>query len=92
MMPQMQIQVFKDIYEGALKKGMPEQTAKEFAAATVKAEFGVINELGRTKNTKDIFGSVFFAPKFREGIINVFANAAKSFSTEFKNPISHITT
>ena len=86
MMPQMQIQVFKDIYEGAVRKGMPEQTAKEFAGATVKAEFGRINDLGRTQNSKDVFGAVFFAPKFREGIINIFVNAAKSYSTEFRNP------
>lgn len=86
MMPQMQIQVFKDIYEGAVKAGMPEATAAEFAAKTVKAEFGVINDLGRTQYTKDFFGSVFFAPRFREGIINTFVNAGKSFTSEFRNP------
>ncbi len=86
MMPQMQIQIFKDIYERALSSGMGKEAAAKFAGDTVKAEFGTINQLGRTQNAKDVFAASFFAPKFRESIINVFANAAKSYTTEFKNP------
>jgi hypothetical protein len=87
MMPQMQIQVFKDLYEQALKSGMPEETASQFAGGIVKNEFGLINDLGRTQNVKDVFNSVFFAPRFREGIVNTFINAGKSYSNEFKNTL-----
>lgn len=87
MMPQMQIQVFKDVYEKAVKSGLPEESAAEFAAGIVKNEFGLINDLGRTQVTKDVFNSFFFAPRFREGIVNTFVNAGKSFTTEFNNPL-----
>lgn len=86
MMPQMQVQVFKDIYEAAIKDGIDTAAAEKFAGETVKNEFGLIDDLGRTKDTKETLNSIFFAPKFREGLINIFTKAIKGFSTEFKNP------
>lgn len=86
MMPQMQIQIFKDIYEGAVKDGSTGKEAAEFAAKTVRNEFGIANDLGRTQNVKDVFNSYFFAPRFREGMVNIFVNGAKAWTTEFKNP------
>jgi hypothetical protein len=84
-MPQMQIQVFKDIYNGAVKAGMESIDAADFAGKTIQAEFGLIHALGRTKTTQDALGSIFFAPKFRESIVNVFGEGARAYSTEFKN-------
>lgn len=86
MMPQMQIQVFKDLYEKAIEGGMPEETAAEFAAKAVRNEFGLLNDLGRTATVRDVFSSLFFAPRFREGIINTFVNAGKSYTSEAFNP------
>lgn len=82
MMPQMQVQVFKDVYEGAIKNGLSIEDASKFASDTVRNEFGVINDLGRTKFAREVFSSVFFAPRFREGIINIFTNAAKSATSK----------
>ena len=84
-MPQMQVQTFKDIYSKALKKMSPEE-AEKLAGDTVKAFYGLHENLGRGKGTEDALGAVFFAPKFREGIINTLFNTAKSVTTDITNP------
>lgn len=87
MMPQMQIQVFKDIYRRSLKAGLGEEEAAKFAADTVSTEFGKIKDLGRNKTIRDLIKAIFMASRFREGMINIFVNAAKGWTTEFRNPL-----
>lgn len=86
MLPQLQVQLFKDTYESAIKSGLPEGYAQKFAAETVRASFGLMENVGRSPAVEDLISSIFFAPKFRESLIKVWANAGKSFTTEFSNP------
>ena len=85
MMPQISVQIFKDSFYGALRQGLLDAEAEKFAAQVVESFAGVIKEVGRGDTTQETLGSLFFAPKFREGLINVFVNAGKGFSSEFKN-------
>jgi len=85
-MPQMYTQVFKDTYTSAIEKGLTEQQAQKLAGDTTKATFGMVDDVGRSSNTKDVISSFFFAPHFRESLINVYSNTMRSMSTEFRNP------
>ena len=84
-MPQMYTQTFKDIYSSALKKGLSESEAKLLAGDTVKNAFGLMENMGRSKATEDALSAVFFAPKFREGIINTLTNTGKAGVDFVKN-------
>lgn len=86
LMPQLQINTFESAYKGALKKGLSDIEAGEVAAKTVKAFYGLLENTGRSKTTQDTLSSLFFAPKFREGIIRTLWNTGKSLTTEIKNP------
>lgn len=84
--PQMQLQTFKDAMARGMAKGMTEDVAEDFAAQVTRNAFGLMEATARGKGTEDAISAVFFAPKFREGIINTFINAAKSVTTEVRNP------
>jgi hypothetical protein len=85
-MPQLYVDAFERTYKSALKKGLPEGQAKQLAGDTVKAFYGLSDNLARSKLSQDVLTTMFFAPKFREGIINMLFNTAKSLTTEFRNP------
>lgn len=86
LMPQIKIVVFEGAYRTALAHGMPELEAEKLAAATTKASEGIAKETGRSDTTKQTMSSIFFAPPYREGLVNIFLNAGKSFTTDFHNP------
>lgn len=86
-MPQMQISNFKQIYAKAIKDGMPPAEAEKFAGDVTKKFFGLFEDVGRSNSTNDGLTALFFAPRFREGMINVLMNTAKSVTTELKNPV-----
>lgn len=85
-MPQISVQIFKDTYNQAIKKGMSAALAERYAADTTVAFGGLLREVGRSKTTQETLGSLFFAPRFRENLINTFVSVGKSVTTEFKNP------
>jgi hypothetical protein len=85
-MPQMHTQVFKDTFEGAVKNGLAEAEAKKIAADITKKTFGLVDQWGRSKGTQDVMSATFFAPRFREGILNTLLNTGKSVTTELRNP------
>lgn len=76
--PQMQVQLFEDIYKGALKNGLADGEAQKLAADTIRKNFGLNEFNGRSKLVEDSLSATFFAPKFREGIINTLYNTGKS--------------
>lgn len=84
-MPMQNVTVFKSVYEGARAKGVDPITARKFAADTTRNFFGIIKDQGRSKDAEDVLSATFFAPKFRESLINFFVNNAKAFSTGFKD-------
>lgn len=77
-MPQLYTQTFKDVYEQSIKKGLSIYEARQLAADITRKSFGLVEETGRGKTTEDTLSSLFFAPKFREGIINVLGNTGKA--------------
>ncbi len=85
-MPQLYIQTFKDASKKAVKKGLSKAEADEFAAGVVRNIFGLVESLGRTRQTEDKLSATFFAPKFRESLINVILNNVKSITTQIGNP------
>lgn len=84
--PMMQVQTYEDAKRRFLAKGMEESAAVEEAGKVVQAFYGLIEEAGRGKGTEEGLSFLFFAPKFREGILRVLTNTAKSFTTELNNP------
>lgn len=85
-LPQLQIQIFKDTSKRGVKNGMSKEEADIFAGNVVRNILGIIEDTGRSKATEDKISAIFFAPKFRESIINVFVNTMKSGTTQIKNP------
>lgn len=86
-MPQVQVQLFKSVYEKAIADKLPEDVASKLAGDTTKAFYGIIDKQGRAAPTENVISSVFFAPKFREGIVNTLFNTVKSVTSELKNPV-----
>lgn len=86
LLPQMKVTVFEGAYKQALRKGLSPEMAEEVAAEVTKASEGIIAETGRSNKTKDELSTIFFAPSYREGLVNIFTNAAKGFTTDIRNP------
>lgn len=76
--PQMHVQTFKDVYSKALKGGATASEAKKLASDVTKNAFGLIEDMGRSQATKDKLSAIFFAPRFREGIINTLMNTGRA--------------
>lgn len=85
-MPQLYIQTFDDTYKAAIKDGLSEEMAGELAGKTTKAAYGLIGNVGRSRTTEDTLSTIFFAPKFRESLVNTLLNAGKSVTTQLRNP------
>lgn len=84
-MPMMQIQLFKDTYNKFLEQGYPEDIAEEFAGRVIRNNFGLTKFSARSKEVQDKLAAIFFAPQFREGIINTLANTANAGVDFVKN-------
>lgn len=76
-LPMQTVSLFEDTYKSALKSGMAEEEALELAGKTTKLFSGFNNHVGG-KTMQDAKSAVFFAPRFREGLINVYSNSLKS--------------
>jgi hypothetical protein len=85
-MPQLYINTFESTYKTALKKGLSEEVASATAAEATRAFHGLTEDVARSKTTQDALSAIFFAPKFREGIVNTLWNTGKSLTTELRNP------
>jgi hypothetical protein len=85
-MPQLYVSTFKDAAERFVAQGLPQKEADSLAADTVKAFHGLIGNVGRSRGTEDGLSTAFYAPKFRESIINTLWNSMRSVSTEWSNP------
>lgn len=77
-LPMVQVQLFKDTYEAFIKKGYTPDIAEEFAGRVISNNFGLSRFSGRSKKTQDQLSAIFFAPTFREGIINTLFNTGKA--------------
>lgn len=89
-MPALQIEFWKDTYNAMLKSGKVEAEASRIASQATKNWYGLTStdtlakqsELGR-----NIFSTIFFAPRYRETMVNFLWNTTKSvihpFSPEY---------
>jgi hypothetical protein len=85
-MPQLYVDTFERAYNSGIKKGLNTIEARQLAGQTTKTFYGLIENVGRSRLSQDVINSVFFAPRFRESLINMLVNTAKSVTTEFRNP------
>ncbi len=85
-MPQLYVSTFKDAAERFKAQGMAQDKADKLATDVVRAFHGLIGNVGRAPMTEDSLSTAFFAPKFRESIINTLWNSGRSITTEFSNP------
>lgn len=85
-MPMQSIELFERVEKAGLAKGLSAREAGQLAADTAKNFLGKIDDVGRSKTTANTLSSIFFAPKFRESMINALWNTGKSVSTEMFNP------
>jgi hypothetical protein len=86
-MPQLQINLFNDVESSLLKKGLSSGEAADQAAQAVKNFYGVTPSDALAKKSslvKDLEGAVFFAPRYRESMINFWINSFKGL----KNPLA----
>lgn len=87
LLPMLQIRLFNDIENAALKSGKNADQAADIAAKAVKNFYGITDtgkQAMRTKISQDAIGTFFFAPKYRESMINFWLNNIKSL----KNPLA----
>lgn len=85
LIPQLQTTVFKGVYDQAIKSGMTEGEAELFAASTVKKSFGLIEDLGRSKHARNVVGTIFFAPRYREAMVNMLYQTARSVTSDIRS-------
>jgi len=86
-MPQLQISLFNDIEAKLISKGIDQKQAADTAAQAVKNFYGIVGSdvlASRNKLGKDLTQTVLFAPRYRESMINFWANNIKAL----KNPFS----
>lgn len=80
-MPSLQLSTAKNV-QNALEKKLGREAALDLTAETLKKMYGITDQLatGRSQAVQDMIGTVAFAPKYRESIINVLANTVKSLN------------
>lgn len=82
-MPMLQVNLFNNIENQALRAGKNGEEAADTAARAVREFMGVTgsDELAkRSQLGKDIAGTFLFAPRYRESMIRFWVNNAKSVS------------
>lgn len=81
-MPTMQLGTAKNVFSALEKKGVPKSEAMAKTADIMKKMYGITDQLatGRSNVVQDAIGTLGFAPKYRESIMNVLANTAKSLA------------
>lgn len=80
-MPLLEANFFEDVYNKALSEGMDDLSARQFAGQSTKNWYGIEDVFSRSKGTQDAINTVFFAPTFREGMVNFWVNNLKSVTT-----------
>ena len=86
-MPQMIVQTFKDAAQRFAAQGLPATQAASLAADTVRAFHGLIGN-AEGPGPQDALSSVFYAPRFRESIVNTLIKYMKAGTSEIKNTAS----
>lgn len=89
-MPNLQLGTAKNVYNNLARK-MGSEEAMAATADIMKKMYGITDQMatGRAQGVQDLIGSVAFAPKYRESIINVLTNTLKSLSPTTYHDVSY---
>jgi len=79
-MPMLEVNFFEDAYNNALKSGLSEVEALKLAGEATKNFYGIADNFARSKFVDDTISTAFFAPTFRESMVNFWINNAKALS------------
>lgn len=79
-MPMIQVQFFKDVYDGGIKQGMTPADAKKLAGDSTKNFYGIVDRFSRSSDVEDAISVVLLAPKFREAMLGFWSNNLKSIN------------
>jgi hypothetical protein len=85
-MPMLQINLYNDIKRKAIGSGKSAEEAADIATGAVRNFYGIISSgtmARRTKLAKDSTGTAFFAPRYREAMINFWGKNVAAL-----NPVS----
>lgn len=77
-MPVLQVEFYKDAYNGALKTGVDEVSAKKVAAEATRKFYGIVDAFSRPGQTEEVLSTFMMAPAFREAMIGFWGNTIKS--------------
>lgn len=77
-LPLAQIRMYEDIKAVHIKAGKPDLEAARIAAANVKGFWGIPGSTGRDQSLQNAFGTFFFAPQYRETMVNAWTNSLKA--------------
>lgn len=80
VVPALKVQYAETVFKDLTKSGMAEADAARLASVTSNNIFGGINweQLGRSRNTQDVFRSLLLAPDFQESNLNIGKGIASS--------------
>lgn len=89
-MPNLQLSTAKNVYNNLARK-MTSEEAMAATADVMKKMYGITDQMatGRAQGVQDLIGSVGFAPKYRESIINVLGNTIKSLDPRTYGDVSY---
>ncbi len=79
-MPMLEVNFFEDTYNNAIKSGLSEIEARKLAGEATKNFYGIADNFARSKFVDDTISTAFFAPTFRESMVNFWINNAKALS------------
>lgn len=79
-LPLLHVQVFKDTYNNLIKQGLSDELAQVTATRLTMNVMGITEDLGRSQMTQDRLTALFFAPVYRENIINVLLNLPRAIN------------
>jgi len=77
-MPMLEVNTFKDTYDRGIKEGLTHEEARKLAGDTTKAWHGVADKLSRSKDVENALSTIFFAPTFRESMLNFWGKNIKA--------------
>lgn len=77
-MPMKNIEYFETIYDNAITNGKSSEEAAEIAGKMTKSWMGLIDNYARNRKLQQTINSIFFAPDYREGMLNFWTNLVKA--------------
>jgi hypothetical protein len=81
---QRRVSLYENFRDALLSQGMDKESAVSTAAEQLKKYDGIVNDLGRSAETKDILKTLFFAPTYRESVMGSLINTLKG-TADFTN-------